>query len=90
MRNRFEEISIILLSIISVLISILDFLGLLEFLPWISDRINTITLLIIGLLTSYIIIFNTKKINRIDTTVSENAEKIITSLDGVQVNVVNP
>jgi hypothetical protein len=41
-------------AIISVSIALLDFLGALDSIPWVSERIPTLTLLAVGLLASYI------------------------------------
>lgn len=48
----FEVILIPIMAILSLLIALADFLGLLSALPWISSRIPTITLLLVSLALS--------------------------------------
>lgn len=48
----FEVILIPIMAILSLLISLADFLGILNALPWISTRIPTITLLLVSLALS--------------------------------------
>lgn len=51
-----EDASLWLTALICILVPVLDFIGALDQVGWLSRRIGTITLLALGLLTAYIII----------------------------------
>jgi len=54
--NSFEIILLSITVILSGLVSILDFLGVLDSVSWLAGRIPTLTLLVIGLMAGYLII----------------------------------
>lgn len=52
--NQAELLLLLATAVISFLIALLDFIGALDSIPWLSDRIPTLTLLAVGLIASYI------------------------------------
>jgi hypothetical protein len=55
LKNRIELIVIYLVSLSVIIISILDFSGALDSLPWLSQRIPIMTLLTVGLVALYLV-----------------------------------
>jgi hypothetical protein len=54
--RRFETIFLLMTGIIVVAISILDFIGVLDDLPWLAKRVPTLTILLISSIASYLIL----------------------------------
>lgn len=79
-------------AISSVAIAALDFLGAIEGFPWISERIPTLILLVVGLLASYIALERRGKLHELSEAINKlalgqekSALSIMDSLQGVQV-----
>lgn len=96
--TRFETILLGATVIISGLVSILDFLGVLDKIDWLIGRVPTLTLLVVGLMAGYLIIERKSHLekmgsdlgNRIDNLGQElrkSTESIIASLDGVEIKL---
>ena len=72
-----ENIIITVIAILCILISIADFLGLLDSVPFISNRIGIMNLLTIGALALYIISHN----HRSFELIKEGHKEIISNMD---------
>jgi hypothetical protein len=83
---------------LSALISILDFLGLLESFSWLAVRIPTLILLLVSMILGYLVVERKSKLEAIETliqagrqetltSVEEGVNHIITSLQGVHVRL---
>lgn len=83
-------------AIISVGIAILDFLGALDSVPWLSDRIPTLILLAVGLLASYIALERRSQleamheelidaVHKLAVDQEKSTSSVIKSLQGVEV-----
>jgi hypothetical protein len=81
---------------LSSLVSLLDFFGLLDGIPWLNDRIPTLTLLAVGLVAGYIISERRTQLESMHTDLSkgiqtilntnkESAHLVIEALQGVEV-----
>jgi len=70
--NKFEVILLIATAIVSGFVSILDFLGLLDGIEWLADRIPTLTLLVSASIAIYLII---ERRNHLETTQKETLER---------------
>ena len=97
-RNAIEYILIFITAGVSIVIAVLDLAGLLDTIPWITQRIPTITLLGIGFVASYLILERRGKIDEIANSLKQQEANIsnlvstsfsdtIRALDGVEVKV---
>jgi exonuclease VII small subunit len=96
--NSFEIILLSITVILSGLVSILDFLGVLDSMSWLAGRIPTLTLLVIGLMAGYLIIerkSHLEKMNRdlgnsienLSHELRKSTESTIASLNGVEIKL---
>ncbi|MFZ5903103.1 MAG: hypothetical protein ACOYZ8_06105 [Chloroflexota bacterium] len=96
--NSFEIILLSITVILSGLVSILDFLGVLDSVSWLAGRIPTLTLLVIGLMAGYLIIerkSHLEKMNRdlgnsienLSHELRKSTESTIASLNGVEIKL---
>lgn len=96
--NSFEIILLSITVILSGLVSILDFLGVLDSVSWLAGRIPTLTLLVIGLMAGYLIIerkSHLEKMNRelgnsienLSYELRKSTESTIASLNGVEIKL---
>ncbi|MCP4368052.1 MAG: hypothetical protein GY797_08100 [Deltaproteobacteria bacterium] len=93
--NRIETSIIIATAVVSGLVALLDFLGLLDNIPWLQEKVPTLTLLVGGLIAGYLAIERRQQlepmqeefrtgISELKRTNSETASLIIDSLKGVE------
>jgi hypothetical protein len=94
--NRTEIILLITTIAVSSLVSLLDFFGFLDSIPWLKGRVPALTLLVLGLLASYILIERKSKLESISDQLQDlslantaSTRKIIESLAGVEVTTFN-
>jgi hypothetical protein len=69
MKDKLEQIAISLIAGLSVLISLLDWLGVLEGISFLSQRIPNLTLLSLGLIAGYLVFERRSKLDRIEQIV---------------------
>jgi hypothetical protein len=55
-KERVEQVVILIAAVFSVTISLADFFGLLDSMPWLAERIPSLTLLMLGVITGYLIL----------------------------------
>lgn len=83
-----------LTAIITILITLLDFVGALDSLPWIKDRVPILTLLSVGLVASYLLLERRSKLEAmheelhvnleaLNANISRSTEQVIASVGGV-------
>lgn len=87
MREKVENIALLATVVASVLVALLDLFGLVESIPWLTNRIPTITLLILAILASYLISERSgerEELKGLKTLISENTKVTIASLSGVE------
>jgi len=93
--NNFETLLLSATVILSGLVSLLDFLGVLDSIPWLAKRIPVLTLLVIGLVAGYLILERkgqlekmhnnlNSRMNVLEQSVHHSATTIIASLKGVE------
>lgn len=93
--NQFELLLLGATAIISGLVSLLDFLGVLDGTPWLSDRIPTLTLLAVGLVAAYLVIERRNQLEQmqqessqgfkeLEKTILNSTSTIIDSLAGIE------
>jgi len=63
MKEKLENAIIVLTVFLSIAISIADFLNLLEAYPFLSERIPTLNLLILGIVASYLVLISQRTLN---------------------------
>lgn len=93
--SRFDILLLSATAIISGLVSLFDFLGALDGIPWLANRIPTLTLLATGLVAAYLVIERrnqlesmrddtTQRLGQLEDLIKNSATAIIQSLDGVE------
>ena len=93
--NNFDILLIGATAILSGAISLLDFLGLLDGIPWLANRIPTLTLLATGLVAGYLVLERRnqledmqadtdQRLEELSHLLSQSAVTIIDSLEGVE------
>jgi hypothetical protein len=84
MSQKVERIALVTTIAVSVLVSILDLLGVLDTIPWLAGRTSAITLLVVALVAGYIASERFGKLERIERSVISSTERILSSLSGVE------
>src|SRR3989304_7329593 len=84
MGHNAERIAIILTVSASLLVSLLDLLGLLGAIPWLAGRTPAITLLLLALLAGYVSLERFGRLAHIERTIIMSTDKILASLSGVE------
>ena len=74
--NNLEIIIIGIIAILSILISILDFVGALNSIPWMSQRIHIMTLLTVGTVTLYLLSQRKRNITKLEVLTLHSLKKI--------------
>jgi len=93
--NNFEIILLSATVILSGLISLLDFLGVLDTITWLAGRVPALTLLVIGLMAGYLILERKSQLEKMNSDLNNRLANLeqslqnaitttITSLDGVE------
>jgi len=85
MEEKLERIVFSIIAVFSILISIVDWLGLLDKFPFLVGRVPTLTLLVLGLIAGYLVLERRNKLDRIEQLSVEGIEKVIDSLSGVDI-----
>lgn len=76
MKDKIEQIALLSAAILSVLIALMDFLGFLDSIPWLSERIPTISLLLLGIVVSYLSLERRSKLDKIEETTAQLVERM--------------
>jgi hypothetical protein len=87
MRDKIERIALLATVVVSALVAVLHLLGLLETIPWLTDRVPTITLLVLAILAGYLIsqrVGEHEELEGIKDLISESAKITVASLSGVE------
>lgn len=84
-KERVEQIVIWTLASISILVSVLDFIGVFESVPWIGKKTPAFTLLTLGIIAGYLVLERRNKLDTLETLVSEGRDLTIKSLGGALV-----
>lgn len=79
-QNRVEILIISLIGAICVIIPILDFVNALDSMPWLSQRISTMTLLAVGAIALYFVSQHQKRMNEFSSALRENTNQILAKL----------
>jgi len=79
-------------GVVSVVISVLDFTGILDNVSWLAQRVPALTLLAVGFVASYLILERLNTLRGIGESLDEHDERVlqaistaVRSLDGVEV-----
>lgn len=83
MRDRIEQFSLLATAVISIIISLLDLLGLLE--GMLAERISTLSLLVLGIVVGYLALERRSKLDKIEQLVVEGFDNTILSLRGARI-----
>jgi hypothetical protein len=93
--SGFEILLLGATAIISALVALLDFLGVLDGIPWLANRIPTLILLVIGMAAAYLVVerrdylenmqANTEhRIDNLEHAILNSTRTIVDSLEGVE------
>lgn len=93
--NRFDVLLLGATAVLSGVVSLLDFLGVLDEVSWLAERIPTLTLLATGLVAAYLVLERRsqlesmqrdtrRRIEELARNVAESTTTIIESLEGVE------
>lgn len=86
MQEKIEIIVIALVAIICILISVLDFVGALDAISWVSQRISIMTLLAIGMIAAYLVSQHNRNFRNIEETIRRGNIEI---LDKITIDETN-
>lgn len=84
MSEKIERITLSATIGISVVLSVLDFIGILDNIPWIAGRTPSIILLVVAIIASFLVSERYGKLEKIEHSISSNTDKILSSLSGVE------
>jgi hypothetical protein len=79
---KVDDILLTLIGISSIIIAILDFWDLDSAIPFLSGKIPTLALLVLGMIASYLVFERKSKLDKIETLVSEGFNTTMFSLQG--------
>lgn len=88
MKEKVERIIVIITITVGISISILDLIGILGSITWMTGRTPAITLLVLAIMAAYMVSERVSKLNRIESLILENTNKTLASLSGVEVKVM--
>lgn len=77
-----EHILLTLIGVSSIIIAILDFWDLISIMPFLSGKIPTLSLLVLGMIASYLVFERKSKLDKIETLVSDGFDTTMFSLQG--------
>jgi len=86
-----SNFDIILLSatvILSGIVSLLDFLGVLDSIPWLAERVPTLTLLVIGLMAGYLILERKNQLEKMDSNLSNRINDLEQSVQNATTTAI--
>lgn len=89
MSKKVESIGFIATVLVSGVISILDLLGILDTVPVLKGRMPAITLLVIAVVAGYLISERFGRLERIERSIDDNADRILASLSGVEARLLS-
>ena len=76
-----EFIALLTTASVGIAISILDLSGLLENMSWVSQKITSLTLLLLGFIATYLVFERRGKMEEILTLINQQSNKILESID---------
>jgi hypothetical protein len=74
---KVEEIVFVVAAGFSALVSLLDFSGILGSIPWLSERVPTLTLLLLSILTGYLVIERRSRLEELESLPRSGTENIL-------------
>lgn len=89
MAEKIERITLIATIVISITVSVLDFVGVLDNISWLAGRTASFTLLVVAVIASYLVSERFGKLESIEKSISSNTEKILSSLSGVEAKTIS-
>src|SRR3712207_3265841 len=87
MREKAQQLVLGSIALLSIFISIADMFGF--FQAFLSNRVPSLTLLVLGLVAGYLVLERRDKLDNIEKLVEDGPERIIRALKGVDVQVFN-
>jgi len=87
--NQFEIILLAITAIVSGLVSLLDMFGLLDSVTWLSGRIPSLTLLMSGIIATYLVLERKNQLNELQKENREGFESIESLLESSRVSIID-
>jgi len=88
MSEKIERITLYATIGISVILSVLDFVGILDNIPWMAGRTPSFILLVVAIIASFLVSERYGKLEKIEQSISSNTDKILSSLSGVEAKLI--
>jgi hypothetical protein len=85
-QKQIDIIVILLVAVISISITILDFVGALDSIPWLSERIPTMTLLAIGIVAVYLLSQSSTAFKNVENVIRDSNKEVIYKIDSARMN----
>lgn len=93
--DQFEILLLGAIASISGVVALLDFLGVLDEVTWLAERVPTLTLLAMGLVATYLVVerrgylenfqsTSNSKIDNLEKQLEDSVQTIVKSLDGIE------
>lgn len=79
-QNRVEFFIISFIAAICIIIPVLDFIGAIDSIPWLSQRITTMTLLSIGAVALYLVSQHHRRFRELTDAIQGNTNKILNKI----------
>lgn len=88
-KKQWESILLVLIVFISGIIVLLDFVGVLDSVEWLSTRIPTITLLLLGSVAGYLILERRSMLTSMQESIDSGFERTFSAIGGVKIEHVS-
>lgn len=79
-QKNIETIVLAFIGIVCIAISILDFIGALDSILWISGRISIMTLLTLGSISLYLVIERNRRFKKIEISIDKTRDEILSCI----------
>jgi hypothetical protein len=87
--NQFEIILLAITAIVSGLVSLLDMFGLLDSITWLSGRIPSLTLLMSGIIATYLVLERKNQLNELQKENRQGFQNIESLLEGSRASIID-
>lgn len=79
-QDKIEVVVIVVTALICIVISILDFVGALDSISWLAQRISIMTLLAIGLVALYLVTERSRRFKNLEESIRTGNERILNKI----------
>ncbi len=86
----FTKVGLIIVGFVAAAVSIADLFGILTNLPWLTERIPEVTLLLIGILLTFVVFQEKDYSQKINSKIEESTNRIIKATKNLQMVYILP